>query len=617
MKSTEAQRQEPTNIGTICRKTEDLDQPLPGYVVQDLFFPKDKSVSELYLRILYGYVEFGENLILSKGAKISSNTFFNSFYESYWNKFTSLDELQLVLQFKGRLRIDIFRDTGNSGCHKIEWKYVESTGDDATSIKLPRLELGQSGRIFFDIVAKEESRIYYMGLRTNNPPLRVPKLTIGICTFNREEYLLKNLGKLVQYTDHEKIISKIIVVSQGDDFRNPRLKQLIAENDHIQCIDQENLGGCGGFTRTMYESMRVEEANYHVLMDDDVQIDTRIITNLAAFISHLTKEVVVGGHMLDLLRPLILYEAGAIIQENTRIKPQHHNIDLRVPDSLLPFNSVQAVDYNAWWFCAVPKKYLREASYPAPIFIRGDDMEYGVRLQQMGVETVSMPGIAVWHEPFYVKAGGWQTYYDSRNRLILASVYPERFRLESPLYMLWIMMKALSVHDYQSASLVQMAIEDFMKGPALFDQESSMQIHDRVSTLSKKYQPKPSNAGGEYRTLKLKKNPATNLGRSLLIARRLMMIYLTGNSGKDGHIFLDKDVQPANIGAHAYIKTNGIGNVKLLYAPNRKLLLFLIKACFSAYLRYRNSSGGVAQKWHQEIQRFRDEKWWEKTFPLK
>jgi galactofuranosylgalactofuranosylrhamnosyl-N-acetylglucosaminyl-diphospho-decaprenol beta-1,5/1,6-galactofuranosyltransferase len=586
-----------------------------GNPVQEIIFPKDKSVSELYIRLLHGYMEFDNGSIcIKKGARLSTNTYFNSFYEDYWKKYTSLDNARLVLQFKGSLSIEIFRDTKNNGCNKIEWRALKSKGEGSKSLQLPLCELGQLGRIFVDISAEEDSEIYSIEIKTDNPPERQPRVTFGICTFNREEYLLGNLAKLVEYSQTCKSIARIIVVNQGAEFRNPKLKKLVGENEVIDNIHQGNLGGCGGFARTMHEAMNVASANYHILMDDDIQIDPGIITNLIAFMSFLTEEIVIGGHMLDLLRPWFLYEAGAMIKENTRITPMHHNIDLRGVDSLIPFNNAQEVDYNAWWFCAIPTKYLREARYPAPIFIRGDDMEYGIRLKKMGVPTVAMPGIAVWHEPFYIKAGGWQTYYDYRNRLIMASVYPDRFKLVAPFYMLWIMMKALAVHDYQTASLVRLALVDFMKGPALFDQETSEQIHGRVTALNKKYQSETVDPGGKYKSPRLKTMPKTKLCRYMLIARRLLSAYLHGKGSSPRHLYLDKDATPANIGAYAYVKTNGIGSYNLLYCPDRKVLFSLFRDCFAAFTGYRRDSLAIALTWGREAARFRDGKWWEKVF---
>jgi len=585
--------------------------------VQEIFFPDDLSLSDLYIRQPEGYAEFRDGVIrMKEGARISTNTYFNSFYEDYWRKNTDLDSIELELFFKGHVWVEIFRDTADAGCVKIEWMQFMSLSRQRKRMKLPSPPvLGQSGRIFIDIVAASDSELYSGEFRTEKGPERDIRLTVGICTFNREKYLYGNLRKLTDFANAQELISKIIVVNQGAEFSDPMLRELIAANPAIQCVDQSNLGGCGGFTRTMYEALKDKASNYHVVMDDDVHIDPRIFRNLHALLGFLKDEIVIGGHMLDLMRPWILHEAGAMINQNTRITPLHTNIDLRAGNSLIPFNSSAVVDYNAWWFCAIPKKYILEADFPAPIFIRGDDIEFGQRLGKLGVPTVSMPGIAVWHEPFYVKAGGWQTYYDFRNRFILASAYPERFRLETPSFMLLVMMKALAVHDYQEGALIQEAIQDFLKGPSLFDEESSSAIHERITTLNKRFQPASADKTKNYRWPKLHKTPKGKFIRTIFILRRLLSVLLKGQQGKDaGIIYLDKDVHIGNIGPNAYVKTNGIKSYYLKYSPDRGSLKYLLRKCLSAYLRYRSLSGETAKKWNQEIPRYRKEEWWGRIF---
>ena len=34
----------------------------------------------------------------------------------------------------------------------------------------------------------------------------------------------------------------------------------------------------------------------------------------------------------------------------------------------------------------------------------------------------TMPGVAVWHEPFYAKLGGWHQFFENRNLLATASL---------------------------------------------------------------------------------------------------------------------------------------------------------------------------------------------------
>lgn len=50
------------------------------------------------------------------------------------------------------------------------------------------------------------------------------------------------------------------------------------------------------------------------------------------------------------------------------------------------------MDYNGWWYCCVP---LAEQfrGFPLPVFIHGDDIEYGLRFDG---NIMTMNGIGVW-----------------------------------------------------------------------------------------------------------------------------------------------------------------------------------------------------------------------------
>jgi galactofuranosylgalactofuranosylrhamnosyl-N-acetylglucosaminyl-diphospho-decaprenol beta-1,5/1,6-galactofuranosyltransferase len=438
---------------------------------------------------------------------------------------------------------------------------------------------------------------------------------LGICTFNREAYLYKNLFELEQFAKASNSIDEIILVNQGKPFSNEALKNLVNQSENIRMIEQGNLGGCGGFTRTMYESIEREGVTHHVLMDDDANIDVRILANLESFLAHLSKDYVVGGHMLDLFQPWMLYEAGANVKANSRIKPLHHNIDLRRIDALRPFLSFHHADYNAWWFCAIPVSHIKEAKFPAPIFIRGDDMEYGVRLQEKGVKTVAMPGIAVWHEPFYAKVGGWQIYYDFRNRMILASVYPHRFNMESQRFLEHAFYGALAMHNYQEAALMIRAITDFLRGPVLMDEGADI-IHERISALAREYAPRSVDDLEGYVPVDVKPMPVKRFQITALIVQRIRAVMLLGGVGKKRHprLCMDNQANIATIGNFPYVKTNGPNTYRLLYEPDTASLTKLLWKGFAALRAYRKNSKRAAAKWREGITDLRGHERWEQIF---
>lgn len=591
---------------------------MTGYhkVLQTLLLPDDTSIEALYIRYTSGYAEVISNvLLMQKNAKVSFNSYFNSFYESYWRELSDAKDVFLEIVFEGSIIVETFRDTKDYGCNRIGlvWAEAESQSTHKISINALSPIIGQTGRVFVDITARKNSRIHGLRFVTNSPITRQARLSIGICTFNREQFLLRNVRSLLNDEELALCLASIIVVNQGPSFTIPELAEIVNNSDRVLLIEQGNLGGCGGFTRTMFESLQLDGITHHVLMDDDAVIDARVLRNLASILSFCSADKVVGGHMLDMLRPHFLYEAGAMVKSNTRLRSLHHNIDLRALDALIPFIKYQEVDYNAWWFCAIPVKHIRKAGLPAPIFIRGDDMEYGIRLQELGVNTVAMPGIAVWHEPFYVKVGGWQTYYDLRNRLILASTYPHRFKHETPIDLLWWMLKAAASHDYLTSALLVRAVHDFLAGPSLF-KCSADDIHADISALAISLAQQPV-AENELPPppAKLRCMPKTNFSLGLLVALRIINSLLIAK--QDGAtLLLDHEANLSNIYERPYVKTNAVGSYHLLYSPDKKRLLIAVRECFNAWRAYVTHRREAASAWHDQIPSMREKQFWQEIF---
>lgn len=388
------------------------DMGRDSFLLQDVLFPQDErqGIDDLYILYLSGRSEIQDGaLCLDAETKVSFNTYFNSFYESYWEYCTSVRELSIELEFSGTLDVEIFREN-LEGANRLSKSRLRSISNSTQKIKIDALvgEKSQLGRIFVDIAADEKSKILGLRFVTSQPPVADVSITLGICTYNREPYLLHNLRQILAEAQGLPELRRAIVVNHGKTFTHPELQELFANQNLLFCVQQENLGGSGGFSRTMCEAETLPGVTHHVLMDDDAVLDARVLKRLCQLLKYVTKELAVGGHMLDLLRPNHLYEAGAKVTEQTAVYSQLYNQDLRDPATLRLLTRVYPVDYNAWWFCALPMTAIRKAGYSLPIFIHVDDMEYGVRLKEMDVYTVPMPGICVWHEPFYAKASQWQ-----------------------------------------------------------------------------------------------------------------------------------------------------------------------------------------------------------------
>lgn len=170
--------------------------------------------------------------------------------------------------------------------------------------------------------------------------------------------------------------------------------------------------------------------------------------------------------MLDLVQPNSLYEAGAMLDPAIAEPiPVNHGLSLVKPQNLEEFLTIRPIDYNGWWMFGASKRVLEEAGLPMPSFIRGDDIEFGVRLARHGIRTVPVPGIGVWHEPFYFKLGNWHLYFEVRNRLTMLSLHGN-----GSLHAVIRKLRRVFTRDamfarYHSCQFMIAAIEDYLAGP--------------------------------------------------------------------------------------------------------------------------------------------------------
>ena len=74
----------------------------------------------------------------------------------------------------------------------------------------------------------------------------------------------------------------------------------------------------------------------------------------------------------------------------------------------------------------IPVSVIREIGLSLPIFIKWDDLEYGLRAQTIGVDTVTLPGAGLWHISWGDKddSRDWQAYFHERNRILTALLHP-------------------------------------------------------------------------------------------------------------------------------------------------------------------------------------------------
>lgn len=310
--------------------------------------------------------------------------------------------------------------------------------------------------------------------------------SVGITTFNREEELKKNLINIAKVSGIG--IEVVYVVNHGAPLSfDPK-----TIFEHTIVIEQKNLGGAGGFTRTMIACLdrlgcdRVP--THHIIMDDDAIATPEMYLKTKQAVSFdLTS--CFGGHMRNKENQNTIAEIGVRVSEYGEWQGIGRDIDINSNEARSLLESPVEIDAHAWWFWIVPVSVMQKISLPLPLFIKGDDIEYSYRSKMQGHKTYYMPEVHVIHPTISKKGSNWRFYYLARNIAIVAScstgIYLPRH------YALFRLVAALVRHEYYRVELEIIGLEHFLKGPALMLENSSDIIHENLLRQSSKLSAPP------------------------------------------------------------------------------------------------------------------------------
>jgi len=339
-------------------------------------------------------------------------------------------------------------------------------------------------------------------------PQREVTPTFVICTFNRVAQLQANLVTLSGILDVEASEWRVIVVDNARTFAvQPNLT-----TERIQVIPQKNVGGAGGFGRGIHVALDDTTTSHIILLDDDADIDAVSIARMMnLFRFQVQEEDFIGGVQMDVYEPLKLADASAYWRPD-----RFETVEARMPPSRLDSPEGKSAlarnlytNFNGWWLFGGSKAAFLRNGMPLPIFVHLDDVDFGVRADIAGRRTWTVPGIAVWHEPYYAKVEGWFAFYNIRNELIrlsghlpriLGSMIKEGYvRKAKPQRMLGKRLKRvekqlharfrnfISTNQYGSAYLLSMAIEHFLDGPEPFRTQDFDAVHQQVMAQYKRF----------------------------------------------------------------------------------------------------------------------------------
>ncbi|WP_430335122.1 glycosyltransferase [Rhodococcus sp. ACT016] len=409
-------------------------------------------------------------------SEVSFCSYFNAFPASYWRRWSILESVVLRLELSGHCRVDVYRSKADASRIHVEGKEFR---EGVLEFELDLGPFEDGGWIWFDITADAEVELLSAGWYA---PVDAPgeaSVAIGIPTFNRPTDCVKALTALVSDPLVMDVVKNVIVPDQGTrKVRDePGFDEAAAAlGDKLAMHDQGNLGGSGGYSRIMYEALKNTDCQQILFMDDDIEIEPDSILRALAMSRFAKSPILVGGQMLNLQERSHLHTMGEVIKRENFMWSAAPNVEYDHDFANRPLSDRDRskllhrridVDFNGWWMCMIPRQVAEEIGQPLPLFIKWDDVEYGLRAREAGYPTVTMPGTAIWHMAWSDKddAIDWQAYFHLRNRLVVAAMY----MTGNPVKLVADTVKATVKHllclEYSTVAIQNLAIQDFLAGP--------------------------------------------------------------------------------------------------------------------------------------------------------
>lgn len=175
-------------------------------IIGRIKLPKSADITELYVQcneaaLIDDQID-RKRVILHQRGTVSSSSYFNSFYERYYVKYTSLRSIYYRLKLEGDFKVSVYRE-GNEGNERE--RILEEQFENcqlSIPVQLPRINLiqnQQAGRIYAEITCLSQQGVFEAGwIATDQPRKREVSLGIVICTFKKESYVRNTLATLLQ-----------------------------------------------------------------------------------------------------------------------------------------------------------------------------------------------------------------------------------------------------------------------------------------------------------------------------------------------------------------------------------------------------------------------------------
>ncbi|MFM7764004.1 MAG: glycosyltransferase, partial [Acidimicrobiaceae bacterium] len=419
-----------------------------------------------------------------------------------WRRLTTLKNLAATIYATGSGRIEIIGVETKFFGTKFAEKIVASTGiapGGKTIVEVPNFLDEKYGSFYVRVSAEQTDVVISRAEWTTTTDVaRAIKLSLSITTFNRQDYVKPTVAKVLHLEKSVETLQGNLRVLVVDNARNIEFD--VEKGAPLTVVQNPNLGGAGGFARGIIDLRNEGWSTHILLMDDDINLEPDAIVRTFALFSFARDEkLCVHGAMLSEERAWMQFEAGSKYRWRSLypLRAIGREDDLRERKLALRDAREKKFAYTAWWFTAFPVSITRDN--PLPIFVRGDDVSYG--LLHTGKYSVTLNGVIVWHADFGLKNNPSSLFYEKRNFAIIDTLVFDRHHW-------WHLARrfiALSFRNlfsmrYASVEYMIRGVRAYLQGPAALMATDHSALHDDLRKVSEE---KPAPLSPELAAVKI------------------------------------------------------------------------------------------------------------------
>lgn len=364
----------------------------------------------------------GQSIQFQKNVCITAGTLRNSFYVEPWRQLTKLKPLFLKVKSKGTVRFRIYQVSLGHLPEMIASHTLKSEEIQTNHLQLPDLQdYPKNCRLFWDVVCESDTaELYDVAYETKDLPVTEGRLVVLLRTFGRTQDIAKLLDKFntdAQRPEYQDLFNRLyFVVLDTSANIDEHYAQKTWSHLNIAALKSANLGGGGNVSHMLYmvssafEQLSAEPDDL-LIMDDDLEISTESLRRYAAFCRYRSQEVVCSLPVLMKSEPTVLWEDGGYwgkLNPNEEMSMQRrslfptllrHGWRFKGFDHLDEMASLNFCEYSTFIFFGLSYKLFKTLGYPTAFFLRGDDIEYSLRLNAAGYRLFTNPNLCAWHEP--------------------------------------------------------------------------------------------------------------------------------------------------------------------------------------------------------------------------